>query len=695
MLTYNFETGRLVESLTEGVFADRGYRFGIRAHRKEGESVFETPRIGQAVLGDAGEVEVTGIFESLGIQIRQVLRPEHSGLVETLTIQNITDTPVLIDQIEAGFLADLGSRPGWRLCAIPFRVQLDGSVHDYPSQALRDGQFHNPVFIDTTREYMPPLTENGLLRSEAWAWGNEQGGIVVIKYNSEEIELSAARPLRSGDETWLQFGGAGLSLFGEPGGARQLGPGQSFSFGITRILPYQGGIGAAYRIYRDSLDAMGHTFPADYNPPVNWNELYDIGWYHSRSEDLHKFYTREALLQEAEKASQIGCELLYLDPGWEVCEGTTLWDESRLGSVKSLVEQLRDQYGLGLGYRTILRTYQDHWPLELRVRHEDGSNAPVPFGEQLLWEVCLCNQAFWEEKLRRILEISRNGVRFIMVDEFDWRGPCLDPSHQHVHPTRALDHVMAVYRLCSAVRQACPDLTIECHDPVWPWSTSIYVPTYFKQGFGGLGSYDENWGFEYMWDCLNDLKSGRATALYYYNLGCNVPLYLHITMAADNDACVFFWWTASTVRHLGIGGKTSSKTIEPPEGLPERNSEVRFEAYKQQMALYRSLKPYFARGEFHGIAENAHLHTLAGQRGGVLVVFNLTDNSQDLEFFIPADLLGAEAELQVNGAQAEWQMGARSGPSDARRGPAAGVTIRLELAGMSPAVIQIGDALRL
>ena len=97
-----------------------------------------------------------------------------------------------------------------------------------------------------------------------------------------------------------------------------------------------------------------------------------------------------------------------------------------------------------------------------------------------------------------------------------------------------------------------------CQLPVWPWSQSIYVPTYFQHGFGETGCYDENWGFEYMWDCLNDLKSGRALALYYYNLACNVPIYLHITMAADNDACVFFWWVASTVRHVGIGGKESS-----------------------------------------------------------------------------------------------------------------------------------------
>ena len=94
--------------------------------------------------------------------------------------------------------------------------------------------------------------------------------------------------------------------------------------------------------------------------------------------------------------------------------------------------------------------------------------------------------------------------------------------------------------------------------------------------------------------------TGKALALYYYALGCNVPLYLHITMAADNDACVFFWWTASTVRHLGIGGKTSNKTIEPGGGLAPYDPEQRFAAYQAQMRTYNRLKPFFVRGVFHG-----------------------------------------------------------------------------------------------
>lgn len=678
MLDIDMRTGKLFDPQHGMVFADRPYHLAISSHHGDGETVTETEITNKMINTDPDGLTVIGQFWKSGVEVRQSLRNNETGMQETLSIKNIGALPVTIDRIEAGWCAELSSRAGWRLIAIPFKVQLDGSSHDYLVQQLIDGQFSNAVFEDNTRKFMPPLTEEGCLRSEAWAWGSGDRGLVVLKYNYADIELSVACPFHSGSENRLRFGGAGFCLYNEPTRAHILEPGQEFTFGLTEYVPYDGGLDQAYRIYRDFLDARGHTFPADYNPPVNWNELYDVGWYHSRPADLKRFYTRAALLKEAAKAKAVGCEVLYLDPGWEVVEGTTLWDETRLGTVKSLVDTLQKEYGLGLAFRTVLRTYQDHWPHEYLVKHGEGPYQPVEFGDQKFWEVCLCNPVFWNEKLRRILAIASQGVRFIMVDEFDWRGPCFDTSHGHPVPTTALDHSLAVYRLCNAIRKACPNLTIETHDPVWPWSTSIYVPTYFKHGFGDVGSYDENWGFEYMWDCLNDLRSGRALALYYYNLGCNVPIYLHITMAADNDACVFFWWVASTVRHLGIGGKDSSKTIEPAGGLPPRDPEKRFAAYHEQMGLYRKLKPYFVRGTFRGIAETAHLHTLADKKGGVLVLFNLTDAAQDVTYFIKRDQLDSDQELPVWGADATWKHD--------------GVQIRLRLKGMSPAVVCIGDA---
>jgi hypothetical protein len=217
-------------------------------------------------------------------------------------------------------------------------------------------------------------------------------------------------------------------------------------------------------------------------------------------------------------------------------------------------------------------------------------------------------------------------------------------------------------------------LLIECHDPLWPWQTCVYVPTYFGQGFQD-GAYQENWGFEYMWNCLHDLKTGKALALYYYALSCNIPLYIHITMATDNDACVFFWWAASTVRHLGIGGKHGHPTINP-QNKPPHDPERRFAAYKEQMTLYKSLKPWFVRGTFHGIDETAHLHTLPDKSGGVLNIFNLSDAPKAMEVRIPRTLLKADKPLAVDRGRAEWSEDE--------------VTIRLDLPAMSPAVLTIG-----
>jgi len=140
---------------------------------------------------------------------------------------------------------------------------------------------------------------------------------------------------------------------------------------------------------------------------------------------------------------------------------------------------------------------------------------------------------------------------------------------------------------------------------------------------------------------------------------------------------VFFWWAASTVRHLGIGGKFSHRTIEPIGGLRPFDPEKRFAAYQNQMRIYKRLKPYFVRGTFHGIAENIHLHTLPGKKGGVVNVFNLTEVEKEIQFFIPKELLGG-TNLPVEGAEAKWNK--------------QGVELRLKLKGLCPALIYIGDA---
>ena len=675
MLKADLDNGRLWCARQGTVFADRPYVYSLSGCVGAGK-IASTGLTRSSLDDSCGEASIRGKFEALNIELQHTLVYSEGGIEESIKLRNLNSEPVVLADVGLGFAADLSVRLDWRLCAIPFRVQLDGSRHDYSAADLRDGNFHNAVYEEKSRPEIA-LSEEGRLRSEAWGWWHADEGLVIIKYNNRDIELSVAAPLVCESEQVLRFGGVGSSLYGEPTAGHHLAPGEEFTFGTTYYVHVEGSIEHAFQTYRDFLDARGHCFPSDYDPPVNWNELYDIGWYHSDADKLSENYTLDALHREAAKARDCGCELLYLDPGWEVVEGTTLWDEARLGSVEDLVSTLDREYGLQLGFRTILRCYSDHWPRRHVVQHPGKAKAKLHWRDLTFWELCMCDPSFRERKLERLLNIAGKGVRFLMVDEMDWRGPCHDPDHGHKQPTAAVDHVHAVYDLCRQLRRRCPELIIECHDPVWPWFTAIYVPTYYQQGFGDRGAYDENWGFEYMWDCIEDLKSGKALALYYYNLACNIPLYLHITMAADNDACLFFWWAASTVRHLGIGGKHGHESVDPKEKMPHDPDE-RFAAYQAQMKLYRSLKPYFVRGTFHGFDENIHLHTLPDRRGGVLVLFNLMDIDQVIETQIDDQLIQSEGPLPIEGG-----VGTRDDNT---------LRIRVEISAMSPAIVRIGDA---
>ena len=686
MLTIDIGSGLLSSRNPDVTFADRPYVYAVRGRRGDGPDT--TCGLSNRSVGTAGseragddELVIRGSFAGLGLELEQRFRRIGAGLEETITLRHPGVGTVVLTDIGIGFAVALSSRPEWQLCAVPFLVQLDGTRHEYLATDLVAGSFHNAAYRDPTRPE-PPLAEAGRLRSEAWAWWpaarpGAACGLVVAKYNNASIEMSVAAPLDIGGEPVLRFGGVGTSLYGEPTDLHMVPAGGEVAFGTTAYLPAVGRVERGFEAYREFLEARGHGHPVDYDPPVTWNELYDVGWYHSDADELAKHYTKAALLREAAKAQECGCELLYLDPGWEVAEGTTLWDEDRLGAAGELAATLRSEFGLGLGFRTILRCYRDHWAHRHLVLHGDRPKAPVAYGPQQLWEPCLCSDSFREEKIERIRRIVDAGVTFLMVDEMDWRGPCSDPDHGHQVPSTAVDHARAVYDLCRSLRRDHPDLRIECHDPIWPWLVSIYVPTYFRQGFGERGDYDENWGFEYMWNCINDLRTGKALALYYYNLGCSSPLYLHITMAADNDNCLFFWWAASTVRHLGIGGKYGHETVNPGD-LPDYDPDARFAAYRREMATYRELKPYFVRGTFHGLDECAHLHTLRGRVGGALVLFNLAASLRRVVASIPGELIGCSARPAVTGAEANWNDGVLS--------------VSAELAPMSPAIVRIGEA---
>ena len=67
---------------------------------------------------------------------------------------------------------------------------------------------------------------------------------------------------------------------GEPSVRCAIAPGQRLEFGVTRYQVLKGGLGAVYLAFRAFLDESSCHWPQEYNPTVQWNELYDNQEWH-------------------------------------------------------------------------------------------------------------------------------------------------------------------------------------------------------------------------------------------------------------------------------------------------------------------------------------------------------------------------------------------------------------------------------
>lgn len=830
------------------------YAEGPARYQMEIEGEARREMAARIVSGDANTLTIRA--EAAGIELLHEIsiHKAFGGLSESIRLRNTTSQPIAITDYRFGLRRRHDAAGSLRAVAVPFRRQADGKLRDWTLAEIEAGKAANSDWRNDTAAWTsePVDSRSGRLRSEGWILSDGQRGLLVAKYNQDDIEYSML-DWEAGGFRGLSFGGSTFALYREPESMQSLRPGQWVSLGTTYYLPFEGDWPAGYRRFRSLLNDLGHGLTADYNPRVNWNELFDVGWYHSDPSKLARYYTRESLLREASKAAEIGATMLYLDPGWEVCEGTSLWDTDRLGTVASLVRELRDRYNLELGFRTIGRVYRDEFPRGWYMRRPPGTqpydlpvlhpaqrhpvpevnegkcrnlallpdaratassllpnsklhnianlndgwygnaaswisngepswaqidlgadypiasvrlgseHTPVPHdrairhlrllvaptpeageprwdvvaeysGELIreirtfqfaerparlirveileadirtarldeievyeaeprpwtvtprrrelgppeppkplgFWEICTLHPDWQKEKLKRLTHIVSQGMTFAMFDEFDWRGPCHCPDHGHPTPSTPEAHVRAVYGLIREVKKQAPNLLVEAHDPVWPWG-SRYLPIYFDQTLDPgrrPGSYEENWGFEFMWNPIRDLISGRAACLYYYNLGCDIPLYDHITMEGDNDSCLAFWWYASTVRHLGIGGKKGLNS--------QQENPVRWEAWKKAMRQYLRLRDWFVKGEFVGMDELTHLHILPGRPGGVLVGFNLDTQAVNRSVSIDLRRIGMTGHTpRVTGATAREEAGR--------------LELSLQIEPRSPVVVEISN----
>lgn len=617
------------------VYVDGDYAWPKDAHSTMKATIASDGTDGAArvvIQGKVGSLDVTQTFTASA--------KEPDAITEQITLHNPTDKLVENPGFYCGFTKKIHDGKNWlagmaesRFSTVPYRRRTDtGEICDYALPELDAKKVWYSAERTGRRE------ESWIYGSEGWAWYQGGNTLLITKYNPDAPEWTlmetTPKGAAAGTAKSLWLGGAGQWKLGDPEGAARLAPGATFAFGETRYQALDGDWRQAFSPFRRYMASKGHVVPPGYNPPVHWNELYDNKyWWNAldkgfTAENLKKHYQKKDMEIEAEKAKEIGCECLYLDPGWDTVLGSNVWAEDRLGTQASFVAWLKDKYGLKLALHTPVAPWSDPtgYPAEARRMDKAGKR---------LDELCPSSPAYIEAKVSRLKELCKHGACFLMYDGSWFPGECWDKTHGHSLPVTHQEHLAALLKMQQEVHKDYPNVLIEQHDPMLGPNPFRYTPTYFMHA--KPGAFDELWGYEYMWDPMADLLSGRGITLYYVNLAYNIPIYLHINLNNDNDQALAFWWYASTCRHLGIGGKHKNPAI--------------WEAHKRAMKTYLSLKRFYTQGVFYGLDETVHAHTLPDLRESVLNVFNLTDKPEEKEVrFRLADIGLPTGPIKVDGA---------------------------------------------
>jgi len=216
-------------------------------------------------------------------------------------------------------------------------------------------------------------------------------------------------------------------------------------------------------------------------------------------------------------------------------------------------------------------------------------------------------------------------VDFLMFDFTDIGNPleeltgCYSKDHGHEVPMKRQTHAQNIFRVIQNIKKKYPDILIEAHD------RGVGNQLYYQHNLPH--SFDENWGFECMWNPMQDLISHRAFQLYEYNLAYSIPLYLHINEHSDNEKMLQFWWYSSVVRHIGIGG------------LNDKNSS-KYKVLKNAVTLYKKIKPILTRGTFYGISPMIHIHVDENSKTGVIMAFNLSSREKTATIQIDTSKFG-------------------------------------------------------
>jgi hypothetical protein len=617
----------VIRDLATGeAFADGAYIWNGALHR----AALGTPQITTTNPGGftacrkllLGDLEVEQTFEIPGDKDGEVY--------ETISLINRRQSALDASGFSCGFSVAIAGKEDWRVCEIPFRHHTEtGELLDYSWIEFTKKEH----WFSTARNPLYCRRTSKAAGAEGWAFYGNGQAFSVEKYNPDSMEWSILSTAEDGK--FLRFGGAGRWKMGDPEGAACLQPGSVFSFGTTRYKLMDGDWRQAYAEYRSRMRQKGHVIPPGYDPPVHWNELYNNAywysipaegdfWHDDFSDKLNTLYLAEHMRTEAKHASDFHCECLYLDPGWDTSFGSNIWDESRMGPMKAFSDEIQKQHGLKLALHTPLAPWSNNesYGTEMRRMDADGRRCK---------DLCVASRQYIAEKTQRLKKLWEGGAYYLLFDGSWYDGPCYDQGHGHSVPSTRQEHIDAILALQQAVHSVCPGVVIEQHDPVTGPGTPRYAPLYLMHG--KKGALDEIWGFEYMNEPLDDIVSRRAYSLFDYNLAYDIPIYLHIDLRKDNEHCMMLWWYASVCRHLGIGGLHADSGIR--------------ESQKKAMGIYRKYKRYYALGEFFGIGELTHIHTLAGDNKSVVNCFNTEKHPVKKDFVIKARDAGIATEMQI------------------------------------------------
>lgn len=590
-----------------------------------------------------------------GLDVEHTLSvPSGRGIMEErIVVRNNIDAMVALNDFEAGFTIGVTGKDGKvlddlsddRWMAVPFLRRADFAERRELSKTasapfprdMRDIEYDfpiNTILDEPGFEYHPrsevmQFAEKRMPSrhrfSEGWAWMHDERHITgIFSFSQEHMTFSTVTPHDSADGKRLRFGGACL-LETTLGALRCIQPGQTVDSGVTRYQPVEGGYNDASYAFRAMLDERGCRFPENFNAPVHWNQLYNMGSCRNRE----KTHTVEAYEKEAAKAVQYSCEELYLDPGWDTAFGSFVWRPS-LGDGKKFIDMIKTKYGLAVGLHFPLAPWMSSDSKEFFSAWSESCRRDPGKAGAVGTPACMGSKQYLDEAIKRAWASCEAGAIFLMFDGSWWQGNCFDKKHGHPIPYTYEDHIRSCVYYAQQVHSKYPNVLIEMHDMLAGGEWRRMTPVYYKYGLPG--SYDLNWGFELMWSPMLNLKHGSSDVLYYYALGCNVPMYLHVHLNDDNIHAVSLWWYASTCRHLGIGGDNKHPGVA--------------QAHKNAMKTYRELEDFYKRGEFYGITREIHLHVLPEKKAFTVNVFNLSNEARTISGEIDLRTMGLDPDLE-------------------------------------------------